>query len=50
MGRILQLGPLARDGAEWEAGAKLSLPGLMEGVPVVWGEQRRVAGLASKGA
>jgi len=54
MGRILRLALLAPDLVEavlnGTQGAELSLPGLLEGVPVVWGEQGCVTASASRGA
>jgi hypothetical protein len=47
LGRILRLALLAPDLVEavlnGSQGAELSLPGLLEGMPLLWSEQRRVA-------
>jgi hypothetical protein len=54
LGRVLRLALLAPEIVEavlnGRQGAELSLPGLLEGVSAVWGEQRGVAQSASRGA
>jgi len=54
LGRVLRLALLAPDLVEavlnGTQGVDLSLPRLLDGVPLVWGEQRRVAAFERRGA
>jgi hypothetical protein len=51
MGRILRLALLAPEIVEavlnGKQGVELSLPGLLDGLPLLWSEQRRVGGTPS---